>query len=53
MRSHANGSEVMAAIKASLGAEHAQGRTITGTQRVTREPQKERATQVGTKRGTM
>lgn len=53
MRSHANGSEVMTAMEASPGAEHAQGGRITEMQTVTGEPQKERATRKWELRGTM
>lgn len=41
--SHANGSEVMTAMEASPGAEHAQGGRTTEMQTVTGEPQEERA----------
>lgn len=53
MRSHANGSEVMTAMEASPGAEHAQGGRITEMQTVTGEPREERATRRWELRGTM
>lgn len=51
MRSHADGSDVMIAMEASPGAEHAQGGRITEMQTVTGETTRGRDhTQVGTER---